>query len=135
MAMWVLTALAMLPVLLARLPRGWVALADGREWAVRAVLGVGVLWLASWARALLYARLPRSTYLAGRTLVVVDRDQKRQIDIREIEEVFVRLRPPPVDQAFGVRLQTGEELEVCPVHWPGAGRLYARLERKRRKVG
>lgn len=134
MGLGVLGLLALVPVMLARLPEAWVALAAGQPWLVRLVLALASLWAVAWVRALVYARLPAAPYLVGRRLVLPERGAKRRIDLAEVEEVFVQLRPPPVEQAFVARLANGEVQTICPVHWPGAGALYAAVARKLRRV-
>ena len=50
--------------------------------------------------------------------------------VDEISRIHVEVRPPPVHQVFVVELTDGTMHDVCPTDWPGAGRLYAKLERK-----
>lgn len=123
-------ALVLLPILLIRLPPGWVALAHGHGWVVRvAMLAVG-LWLLSWMRAWLLARLPLAPYLVWNTLVFPDRGQQRRIKVEDIADLYVELRPTGLTQVFMVEVHDGTLHELCPVDWPGAGRLFRILNRR-----
>lgn len=125
--------LLLVPVVLARLPASWSAPFEGHTVVLRAAGVLVVLWFVGWLRALIYARLPTSAYLLGRTLVVPGRTpRRRRIALAEIVDVFVDLRPAPVHQMFVAELSNGESVDICPVHWKGAGRLYARLARRLR---
>jgi hypothetical protein len=121
------------PVVLARLPVAWVELAQGQPWAVRIVLGFGVLFIMSILRVLVYARLPRAAYLAGDRLVFPDRGRRRRVCVDDVLEVFVEVHARPSEQVFAVELRDGGRHELCPVDWPGAGRLYASLAKRLRK--
>jgi hypothetical protein len=131
--MTVITLMAMVPVVLARLPPAWIELAMGRPVVVRLVLAVGVLWVLSVVRTIVYARLPRSVYLAGRRLVFPERGKRRRVSLDDVEEVFVEAPSRPSEQVFAVTLRDGSYHELCPVDWPGAGPLYAALARKLRR--
>lgn len=129
-----LTILLLVPVVLARLPATWVAAVGGQPWMLRILLGLGVLWLMSWFRAVLYARLPNSPYLFGRTLTFTERGRRKRVAVDELEDVYVELRPPPVRQALMVERVDGRVHELCPAHWSGAGRLYASLSKQVRRA-
>jgi hypothetical protein len=129
-----LTIVLFIPVALARLPPAWVGFAWGYGILVRLVLGLVVLWLMSWVRAWVFARLPGAPYLAWRTLVFRDRGSRRRIPVAKVADVFVELRPPETTQVFMIELSDGTTHELCPVDWPGAGRLYAALEKKIRRL-
>jgi hypothetical protein len=129
-----LTIVLFVPVALARLPHGWVALVGGYGIVVRAILVLVVLWLMGWVRAWVFARLPAAPYLAWRTLVFRDRGSRRAIPVAKVVDVFVELRPPETTQVFMLELSDGTTHELCPVDWPGAGRLYAALHRKIRRM-
>ena len=57
--------------------------------------------------------------------------------IQHIADLYVELRPTGLVQVFMVELHDGTHHELCPVAWPGAGRLFRiltrRLERRRRR--
>lgn len=130
-------ALALLPIALIRLPRPWVAAALGQGWVIRIAMLLVGLWILAWMRAWLLARLPLAPYLVWNTLVFPDRGQQRRIKVADIADLYVELRPTGLVQVFMVELHDGTHHELCPVAWPGAGRLFRvltrRLERRRRK--
>ncbi len=122
--------LVLLPIVLVRLPPAWVQAAWGRPLLVRvAMLSVGV-WLLAWMRAWLLARLPLAPYMVWRTLVFPDRGHRRRVKVAGVVEVYVELRPPGLTQVFMVELRDGTHHELCPVDWPGAGRLFRSLSRR-----
>ena len=129
----VLTLMALVPVMLARLPQGWVDRAMGHPWTLRIGLGIAVLMVLSAIRTLVYARLPAAVYTVGGRLVFPERGRKRVVRIEEVEEIFVESPSRPSEQVFAVALRDGPYHELCPVDWPGAGRLYATLARKLRR--
>jgi hypothetical protein len=116
-------------VLLVRLPARWVELAFGAPELVRLGAFVVLLWWLRWVAALVYARLPAAASLFRR-LSFRERGRRRRVRIDEILAVHVELRPPPIHQVFVVELRDGSMHDVCPTDWPGAGPLYAKLERK-----
>ena len=119
-------------MLLARLPATWTAVVGGRGWIVRLVLAGGAAWLFMWFDNLLRVLLPRTPYLFGRTLTVRARGKRVRIPVRDIAAVHVEHRPPDGRETFVVELANGELHDICPVHWKGAGRLYARLARAKK---
>ncbi len=133
LATWVGTLALVLPMFLIRLPRAWVIWAGGYPIVVRLVLAVLVLWVMSWVRAWIYAGIPAAPYLVGRTLVFADRGHQRRVKLDQVVDVFVELRPPGLTQVFMVELNDGSSHELCPVDWPGAGRLYVSLAAKLRR--
>lgn len=132
-ALAVLTLMALVPVMLARLPEVWVQMAMGRAFVVRALLAVVVLAVLSALRVIVYARLPRAVYLAGGRLVFPEKGRKLRVKIADVDEVFVESPARPSEQVFAVELRDGSYHELCPVDWPGAGKLYATLARKLRR--
>lgn len=116
-------------VLLVRLPERWVEAAFGAPVLVRLIAFVILLWALRWVAAVVYARLPRAASLFRR-LSFRERGRRRRVRIEEIARVHVELRPPPVHQIFVVELRDGSSHDLCPTDWPGAGRLYAKLDRK-----
>lgn len=123
------TLLLFVPIALARLPRGWVALVDGHGIVVRIVLALLVVWLMTWVRAWVFARLPDAPYLVWRTLVFRERGTRVQVPVEKVVDVSVELRPPETTQVFVIELSDGTTHELCPTHWSGAGRLYAALDK------
>lgn len=117
-------------VLLVRLPQAWIDRAFGSPEVVRLVLAVVALWLLRWIRALVYSRLPTAPYLFGRRLALRERGKRHRVDVENIADLHVELRPPPVHQVFAVELHDGSIHDICPTDWPGAGPLYAKLARK-----
>jgi hypothetical protein len=117
-------------VLLVRLPAVWVELALGRPELVRLALALVAVWILRWLRVLVHARLPTSVTLAFGRLSFRERGRRRRVSVEEISGIHVELRPPPVHQAFVIELTDGTLHDLCPTDWPGAGRLYAKLERK-----
>ncbi|MCR9164858.1 MAG: hypothetical protein ACE37F_15270 [Nannocystaceae bacterium] len=134
----VMGALALFPIVLVRLPPRWLELAYGQGWAVRIAMLLAGLWILAWIRAWLLARLPLAPYLVWNTLVFPDRGQQRRVKVADIADLYVELRPTGLVQVFMVELHDGTHHELCPVGWPGAGRLFAilmrRLERRRRRA-
>ncbi len=133
----VMGGLALLPVVLVRLPPPWLQVVYGQGWVIRIGMLVGGLWILMWIRAWLLARLPLAPYLVWNTLVFPDRGQQRRVKVADIADLYVELRPTGLVQVFMVELHDGTHHELCPVAWPGAGRLFRiltrRLERRRRR--
>ncbi len=126
----VATLVLLVPVVLARLPEAWVALAGGSPLLVRGVLGAVVLWLMAWVRALVYARLPHAPWLLGRTLGLREGSRRLRLRVEDIAALHVELRPMPAREVFVVEFHDGSVHDLCPVHWSGAGRLYAKLAKR-----
>lgn len=120
---------ASIAVLLARLPDPWIALAQGHTWIVRGALLALLLWLNLWFGNIVRTFLPRAPYLFGRTLTVRVRGRRVRVPVREIAAIHVEARPPDDRDTFVVELRDGSSLDLCPIAWQGAGRLYARLAR------
>lgn len=129
---FVVGALMLLPIALVRIPPRWVALAMGESLLVRLVMLTAGLWLLNWARALLLARLPLAPYLVWNTLVFADRGERRRVKVPQVQEVYVELQAG-LSQVLMVELSNGTHHELCPIDWPGAGRLYRALSRKLRR--
>jgi hypothetical protein len=129
-ALGVLLVLLMLAVVLAKIPGDLAADASAARVLIRIAGALVVLWLMAWLRALVYSRLPMAASLWGNRLTVAGREGKETIELGRIEQVHVELRPPPVHQVFVIELDDQTLRDVCPVDWPGAGRLYARLAQK-----
>jgi hypothetical protein len=134
----VMGGLALLPVLLVRLPPRWLQVVYGQGWVIRIGMLLAGLWILLWIRAWLLARLPLAPYLVWNTLVFPDRGQQRRVKVADIADLYVELRPTGLVQVFMVELHDGTHHELCPVAWPGAGRLFRiltrRLERRRRRA-
>lgn len=130
------TGLLLVIPTLARLPKAWVELALGQEWAVRVVLVVASLWLLMQVRAFVYAGLPGSVVLLRRRVRIPGRLRGRWLRIEKIRDVHVDLRPE--GEVFVLELDDGSELDMCNVAWEGAGRVYAklaaRLPKRRRRA-
>lgn len=122
--------LALFPIVLIRLPPRWVEAAYGQGWAIRIGMLLAGLWVLAWMRAWLLARLPLAPYLVWNTLVFPDRGDRRRVKVADIAELYVELRPPGLTQVFMVALKDGTHHELCPVDWPGAGRMFHALSRR-----
>lgn len=133
----VMGGLALLPAVLVRLPPRWLQAVYGQGWVIRIGMLLIGLWILMWIRAWLLARLPLAPYLVWNTLVFPDRGQQRRVKVADIADLYVELRPTGLVQVFMVELHDGTHHELCPVAWPGAGRLFRiltrRLERRRRR--
>jgi hypothetical protein len=119
-------------ILLARLPAEWIALVGGRGWIVRLLLAGATAWAFMWLDNFLRVLLPRTPYLFGRTLTIRARGQRVRLPVREIVAIHVEQRPPAGHETFVVEMKDGALHDLCPVHWKGAGRLYARVARAQR---
>ncbi|MGB1276973.1 MAG: hypothetical protein ACPG77_14610 [Nannocystaceae bacterium] len=120
---------ALLVALLVRLPDVWVAAAGGYRIVVRLVLFAAVWWLWGWMRAIVFAMLPATPYLIWRTLAVRELGRRIRVPVRTIMGIDVEARPPDEREVMVVELEDGRRLDVCPLHWKGAGKLYIRLMR------
>lgn len=129
-ASWLVALLAIVTVLLVRLPGAWVRWAWGSQELVRLLLVVAVLWLLGWIRPFIYAQLPRAAVLFGRTLRLGERGKHHRVPVAQLHHVDVELRAPPVFEVLVVELADGTTHEVCPLDWDGAGSLYAALARR-----
>jgi len=116
---------ALLVVLVGRPPEAWVTAVGGRVPIVRAVLAILVLFVWSRGRAIAYAALPATPVLLWRRIRVPGFGL---VDIDTIAEVEVARRTN--GEVFVLRHVDGSRRDLCPVQWPGAGRLYASLARK-----
>ncbi len=116
-------------VLLARLPELWVEVMFGRPVLVRVVLAIlavmGFMLLDNSLRLL----LSKTPYLFGRTLTVRSRGHRVRLPVREICAIHVETRPPDGRETFVVEMRSGDHHDLCPVEWPGAGRIYRGLAR------
>lgn len=121
--------IVVLIVLLARLPGAWVDLALGRGWIVRLVLAGAAAWAFMWLDNFLRVLLPRTPYLFGRSLTIRERGKRVRLAVADIAAIHVEQRPPDARETFVVELKSGALHDLCPVHWKGAGRLYARIAR------
>lgn len=129
LAVWIAFLSGAIAVLLARLPTRWVALAGDRPWAVRAAMLLLLMWLFMWIGNLVQALLARAPYLLGRTLTLRERGRSVRLPVREIAAIHVEARPPGSRDTFVVEMKDGTTHDLCPVHWRGAGRMYARMVR------
>jgi hypothetical protein len=120
---------AAIAVLLARLPEAWISLAQGQAWIVRGLLLLLLFWLNLWFGNIVRTFLPRAPYLFGHTLTVRARGRRIRVPVRDIAAIHVEARPPDERDTFVVELRNGTTLELCPIAWQGAARLYARLAR------
>jgi hypothetical protein len=119
-------------ILLARLPAAWIELAGGRGWIVRIGLAGGAAWTFMWLDNVLRVLLPRTPYVFARTLTIRERGKRVHLPVRDITAIHVEQRPPDGRETFVVELKDGALHDLCPVHWKGAGRLYARIARAQR---
>ncbi len=129
---------SLITALLVRLPDVWVTAAGGYRIVVRLVLFAGVWWIWGWLRAIVFAMLPSTPYLMFHTLAVRERGKRIRVPVRSIMGIDVETRAPDEREVMVVELQDGRRLDVCPLHWKGAGELYIRLMRigghRRRKT-
>lgn len=123
----IVALIVVLILLLVRLPAAWVELAFGRGWIVRALAVGAAAWAFMWLDNFLRTLLPRTPYLFGRTLTIRERGQRVRLPVRDIVAIHVEQRPPEGRETFVVELKNGALHDLCPVHWKGAARLYARL--------
>lgn len=128
----IVAIVVVLIILLARLPSAWVELAFGRGWIVRAVVVGLAAWAFMWLDNFLRVLQPRTPYLYGRTLTVRARGKRLGLPVRDITAIHVEQRPPDGRETFVVELRDGALHDLCPVHWKGAARLYARIARAQR---
>ncbi len=119
-------------LLLARLPTAWIEMFGGRGFIVRLILVGGAAWLFMWLDNFLRILLPRTPYLFGRTLTIRTRGKRVRLPVRDITAIHVEQRPPEGRETFVVELKDGALHDLCPVHWKGAGRVYARIARAQR---
>ena len=120
--------LVLLGPLIGRLPTQWVFLAGGQGWLVRIVLLLVSAWVVMQLRPLAYVPLPRTIVLLGRRLRLPGSLTGRWLKIGEIDRIHVDERPD--GEVFTLAMLDGLELELCPVGWRGAGRLYTSLARR-----
>lgn len=119
-------------LLLARLPAAWVELVGGRGWIVRLAAVGAAAWAFMWLDNFLRILLPRTPYLFGRTLTLRERGKRVRLPVRDIAAIHVEQRPPDGRETFVVEMKDGALHDLCPVHWKGAGRVYARIARAQR---
>jgi hypothetical protein len=124
------TLILLLAALLGALPRGWIQLAGGNQWLVRGILVLFVAWSMGWARAILYALLPRAPVLLGKRLTIPLRGERIAVPVARIAALHVERRVDPLQEVFVIEMGDGTEYDVCPVHWEGAQRLYRALDRR-----
>lgn len=129
-AVGVVALVLTLAALLGTLPPAWVQMVDGRPWVVRVGLLLGVAWFSVWIRALSYALLPRAPVLFGRRLFVWFHGRRIVVHVGSVVDAAIERRPDPVREVFVLELRDGRRLDLCPVHWSGAARLYRSLVRK-----
>lgn len=127
---FVMFVLLAVVVVLAKLPRAWVELAQGIELVVRAALMLGVIAILAMARTVLVARLPRAAVLIGRKIRFHDGTRRVALPVDEIVALHVEQRPPPVHEVFVIEQRDGAEHDLCPAHWWGAPALHRALDRK-----
>ncbi len=126
----VLTGMLMLWVVLGRLPESWMATFGNAPGLYRpaalAVLGL----LALLVRPFAYAALPGSVVLAWGRVRLRVRGQARTVPVTEIADVVVERRPDPTGEVMILLLHDGREMDLCPLHWPGAGDVYIAIRRR-----
>ncbi|MBX7083834.1 MAG: hypothetical protein K1X88_31785 [Nannocystaceae bacterium] len=127
LAWWLVVALGLLTALLVSLPAGWVARAAGSPELVRLLLVSATIAVLGTLHPVLVAQLPRAPVLLRTTLRLRTGGHRRRLALAEIARVDIELRPPPTFEVAMVHLRDGTALELCPVDWPGAGRLVAAL--------
>jgi hypothetical protein len=111
------------------LPGFLIALCGNNQWIARAIVLVIGWYSWTWLRALITAALPRAVVLIGRRLRFRRRARRVVVDLRDIVHADVELRPP-IGEVFVIELRSGQVIDLCPVHWDGADRLWARLKRR-----
>ena len=120
---------ALVWTLVGRIPSGWLVLTAGNPWLLRALMLLGMLALLSGIRTIAFAALPRSPWLLRRTLRIRHRGRALRLDVRDVTGIYLDRRPEPIGDMFVLELKDGRELDLCPVRWDGAGRLYAGIQR------
>lgn len=126
---WLSFLIVALVLLLVRLPSDWVE-PFGHSLVLRGSLVLFAALVLRGIGTIVYTRLPAAAFLSGRTVTYRERGKRRRVALSEIARVVVELRPPPDGEVFVLELQDGSEHELCPVRWPGAGRLYAAIARR-----
>jgi hypothetical protein len=129
-ALTVVTLVLVLWVVLGRLPAGWTA-SFGESPALYRPAGLAVVGVAALLiRPFAYAALPGSVVLAWGRIRVRVRGQARVVPVTEIADVVVERRPEPTGEVLLLVLHDGRELDLCPLHWPGAGDVYLAIRRR-----
>jgi hypothetical protein len=126
---WLLFAIIALVLLLVRMPAAWVEPLP-HPLVLRGALVLVAMLALRGVGALVYTRLPSAAFLSGRTVAFRERGHRRRVHLRDVAGVVVDLRPPPDGEVFVLQLHDGTEHDLCPVRWPGAGRLYAAIARR-----
>ena len=130
LAMVVVACMLVVVDLLVRLPQAWVEAAAGRPPLARLALVIVSLWIVAWLAELIYARLPRASYMIGRAVVFPEQGGRRRVDVAAIDEVVVEVRPPPVHEAFVLVMDDGTTHELCATHQVGAPALYSAIAKR-----
>jgi hypothetical protein len=125
---WLLFAIAALVILLVRMPAAWVDPLP-HPMVLRGALVAFAMLVLRGVGTIVYTRLPAASFLSGRTVAFRERGHRRKVHLRDISGVVVDLRAPPDGEVFVLQLHDGTEHDLCPVRWPGAGRLYAAIAR------
>lgn len=126
----VLTVMLTLWIVLGRLPESWMSM-FGNSPAIYRPAALAVLGaLALFIRPFAYAALPGSVVLAWGRVRLRVRGQARTVPVTEIADVVVERRPDPTGEVMILVLHDGREMDLCPVHWPGAGDVYIAIRRR-----
>ena len=137
-ATWILlaglTIVFVVIALLVRLPDAWISLAGGYPWIVRVVLLLVSLLIVRWLGDLAYSRLPRASFLIGRTLVFPEQAGRRSIKLDDIKRIVVALRPAPAYEVFVAVMYDETTHLICATHQVGGPALYAAVARRVARV-
>ncbi|EDM73719.1 hypothetical protein PPSIR1_10010 [Plesiocystis pacifica SIR-1] len=126
--------IALLAVTIGRIPSSWLVIGFGFEVLTRAVLGLVMIYLLGWVRAVAFSLVPGAVVLYGRRLWFPHRGRRVLVRTTAVTAVEVELRPPPRGEVFLIELDDGAVYDLCPVHWNGATRIYAVLARRVRRA-
>lgn len=128
--LWPIYFVALLTVGIGRVPRGWWVLGAGSEALTRVPLALVVIYLLGWLRMVAWTLLPGAVIQYGRNLWFRHRGRRVRVAIKSIVAIDVEQRPPPVNEAFLIRLDSGAIYDLCPVHWDGAERVHRVVARR-----
>ncbi len=129
LAVWVNLLIVTVVAMLVRLPRAWTDPLP-HPLVLRLGLVLFAMIVLKGVATVVYTRLPGAAFLSGKTITFRERGRRHRVQVRDVAAVVVDLRPSPVHEMFVLRMHEGGEHDLCPVRWPGAGRLYASIVRR-----